>query len=240
MLYGIFGDIHSNFEALTVILDFFNTKQIEKYLCVGDIVGYGPNPNECVNIMKKLSPLKIVVGNHDRAACGLKDITWFNEYAQKAIIWTRQILTQENQIYLSELPKIITFQDICLVHGSPRDPLDEYLLTREQYQENLTYLTTPFTFIGHSHIPFIFGTNSTYLMRETRSVIISKQEKYIINPGAAGQPRDGNNKASCALYDTVSDKLDFLRLDYDIHTTQKKMRVAKLPAYLIERLQWGK
>jgi predicted phosphodiesterase len=240
MLYGVFSDVHANLEALTAVLDFFRSHEIDRYLCAGDFVGYGPNPNECVSIVRKLPMLRASVGNHDRAVCGLKDITWFNEYAQKAIIWTRQVLTQENQIYLSELPKMVNHSEYTLVHGSPRDPIDEYLLTWQQYQENLPYIKGPVAFVGHSHIPFVFGQNATHLLKESDSIILSPEEKYVINVGAVGQPRDGNNRASCGIYDSNIGKFDLYRINYDIRTTQDKMRQARMPGFLIERLNWGK
>jgi diadenosine tetraphosphatase ApaH/serine/threonine PP2A family protein phosphatase len=183
----------------------------------------------------------IVVGNHDRAACGLKDITWFNEYAQKALIWTRQNLNQENQIYLSELPKIVYQSDFTVVHGSPRDPLDEYLLTRDQYKENHGLLKSAMTYVGHSHVPYIFGEKFTHIfMKDYEKIILPRVDKYVINPGAVGQPRDGNNKASCMIYDTATAELELFRIAYDFAATQEKMRQQRLPPFLIERLFWGK
>lgn len=241
MKYGIFADVHGNLEALNAVLDCFKEKKVDGYVFAGDIVGYGPNPNECVQIIKHLHPLWICVGNHDRASCGLKDITWFNEYAQKALIWTRQNLSQDNQIYLSELPKIVYQSDFSVVHGSPRDPLDEYLLTRDQYDENKAGLKNPFTYVGHTHVPFIFGENFTHLfIRDNDVVTFNKKGKFIINPGAVGQPRDGNNKASCMIFDMEGQELEHIRIAYDFHPTQEKMRKERLPAFLIERLAWGK
>jgi len=241
MRYGILADVHSNLEALTAVTDFFRASRIDGYVFAGDIVGYGPNPNECAQAVKRLFPMWIAVGNHDRAACGLKDITWFNEYAQKALIWTRANLSQENQIYLSELPKIVYQSEFTVVHGSPRDPLDEYLLTREQYNENHDLLKTALTFVGHSHVPYIFGEKFTHIFnRDHEKLNLPKKDKYVINPGSVGQPRDGNKKASCMIYDSATSDLEIFRLDYDIAATQEKMRLQRLPAFLIERIFWGK
>ena len=240
MVYGILSDIHSNLEALNAVLVFFKSKKVKHYACSGDIVGYGPNPNECTELIKTLSPLSICVGNHDRAVTGLKDLTWFNEYAKKSLVWTSRVLTESNKIYLSELPKMVTTGGMMIVHGSPRDPLDEYLLIRRQYEENLPHLNTDITLVGHTHVPFIFGHESTYLLKDSVVLNLEKGKKYIINPGSVGQPRDGNNKASCAIYDSKNRKFTLYRLEYDISSTQSKMREHKLPAYLIERLNWGK
>ena len=240
MRYGIFSDIHSNLEALTVVINFFKSNRIDRYLCAGDAVGYGPDPNECVELLRKLAPLRIVVGNHDWAACGLKSVTWFNEYAKKAIMWTKNVLSEENQIYLSELPKIVYYSGFTLVHGSPRDPLDEYLLTRQQYQDNLPYLTANITCVGHSHVPFIFGMTSTHFFKDPCPVTLSPDDRYVINTGSVGQPRDSDNRASCGIFDTETREFRLHRLEYDISKTQEKMRRARLPAFLTERLSWGK
>ncbi|MBN1621637.1 MAG: metallophosphoesterase family protein [Endomicrobiales bacterium] len=240
MRYGIISDIHSNLEALETVLEFLKSQKVDGYISAGDIVGYGPNPNECVTKIRELYPLWVVVGNHDWAACGLKDITWFNEYAQKSLVWTRQTLTQNNQIYLSELPKIVHHSDFSIVHGSLRDPLSEYLLTPQQYKENLPYLKSQYTFVGHSHVPFIFVPSSTYIFKDSEQVSLAKNEKYIINAGSVGQPRDNNSRASCAIFDSSTKDFKLHRLKYDISKTQEKMYKARLPAFLIERLSWGK
>lgn len=240
MRYGIFCDIHANLEAMNTVLSFFKSKDIDCYLCIGDIVGYGPNPNECVEIIKQLNPLHIIAGNHDWAACGLKDIMWFNEYAQKAIIWTWHTLKQENQIYLSELPKISSDSDITIVHGSPRDPLDEYILSQSQYEDLLPYLATGITFVGHSHIPFILNNNSLKIIKNSSAFQLNPKEKYIINSGSVGQPRDGNNNASCGIYDSKTREFKLFRIKYDYNLTQEKMRQHRLPPFLIERLAIGK
>jgi len=241
MRYGILSDIHANLEALTTILNYLESQHIDKYVCAGDLVGYGPNPNECLAYMKNLSPLWISAGNHDWAVCGLKELSWFNEYAQKSILWTRHELSQENMIFLSELPKTFRRSDIMLVHGSPRDPLDEYLLTMEQYRENIGSLKTPLTFIGHSHVPLMFSSKGMHEFHGPETAVIPRDEEHVIlNAGSVGQPRDGDNRASCAVFDSDTREFKITRHAYDISATQQKMHKARLPAFLIERLTWGK
>jgi len=239
MIYGIFSDVHGNLEALNAVLGLLREKNTAHYLYAGDIVGYGPNPNECVDAIRNLSPLSICAGNHDRAACGLKEVTWFNEYARKAIQWTSKVLTQDHQIYLSELSKTVQLPDFTIVHGSPRDPLDEYLLMRDQYEENIPHLKADITVVGHTHVPLIFGCGPKYALKDSAPVLLEPGKRYILNPGSCGQPRDSNNKASCALFDSENRRLELFRLEYDIIKTQEKMRGFKLPAYLIDRLSWG-
>jgi len=203
-------------------------------------VGYGPNPNECVETVRSLYPLWIAVGNYDWAACGLKDITWFNEYSQKSLIWTRRQLTEQNQIYLSELPKMMVHSCFTIVHGSLRDPLGEYIFTHQQYQENAPLLKTTYTFVGHSHIPFVFASSGVHIFRSSEDLSLERDDKYIINPGSVGQPRDGDPRASCAVIDTTTKWINLYRVEYDVQKTQEKMRAARLPGFLIERLSWGR
>jgi len=221
-------------------LSFFKSAKVGHYLCAGDIVGYGPDPNECVNITRKLSPLTICVGNHDRAACGLKEHFWFHEHARFALAWTSRVLTQENQIYLSELPKSAVFSEFLLVHGSPRDPVDEYLMMRRQYEENIPHMKNDVTIVGHTHVPLIFGRDSIRALSAGERIVFEQGKKYIVNPGAVGQPRDGDSRASCALFEPETGYFELHRIEYDILKTQLKMRELKLPPYLIERLSWGR
>jgi predicted phosphodiesterase len=240
MLYGVFSDIHSNLEALETVLLFFRERKVERFVCAGDVVGYGPNPNECVDRVRALSPLDIVVGNHDLAACGLKEFSRFNEYAKKALTWTNQVLNQDNQIFLSELPRNLTKEDFSLVHGSPRDPINEYLMNFSQYQENLPHLKSVVTFTGHTHIPFVIGPDVTRILPEKVPFILNGDNKYVINAGSVGQPRDSDPRSACGIYDTGNSSFQLFRLAYDIDKTQEKMRKLRLPGFSIERLSWGK
>jgi predicted phosphodiesterase len=240
MRYGILSDIHSNLEALNAVLSFLKTQNVDGYISSGDIVGYGPNPNECVELFRELSPLWISVGNHDLAACMMKDLSWFNDYAQKSLLWTRQRLSVDNQIFLSELPRIVRHSDFTIVHGSLRDNLTEYLITREDYKNNEPFLKTRLTFVGHTHVPFVLSSHTAYVFRGQESIKLNTSDKFIINPGSTGQPRDNNIKASCAIFDSNSDEVSLYRIEYDIMSTQEKMHKERLPAFLIERLSWGK
>jgi predicted phosphodiesterase len=240
MLYGIFADIHSNLEALESVMLFFKDHKVDRYICAGDVVGYGPNPNECVDLLRTLSPLEAVVGNHDLAACGLKDTKLFNEYAQKALIWTSKNLSQNNQIYLSELPRNLTLEHLSVVHGSPRQPTDEYLMNFSQYKDNLPLLRSTATFTGHTHIPLVISSDIMKTLLGRSELILNTANKYIINVGSVGQPRDSDPRAACGIFDSVNMTFHLFRLEYDLDKTQDKMRKLRLPAFLIERLSWGK
>ncbi|MDI6640987.1 MAG: metallophosphoesterase family protein, partial [Elusimicrobiota bacterium] len=229
---------------------FFKNYKFQLYICCGDIVGYGPNPNECIELLKTLKPLSVVMGNHDAACVDLKDLTWFNEYAKEAIIWTRKQLTEPNRMYISELPKVLNEEcpgvSVTIAHGSPRDPIDEYLLNRAEMIENLNFFNTDICFVGHTHVPFIFmweknlKTSALILPEERKKFKLQKNYKYIVNVGSVGQPRDNNPKACFAIYDSDNNELEFFRLSYEFTKTQMKMYSHRLPMFLIERLTWGR
>jgi predicted phosphodiesterase len=240
MLYGVFADIHSNLEAFESVLLFLKDKKVERFICAGDVVGYGPNPNECVDLIRTIAGIDIVAGNHDLAACGLKDLKLFNEYAQKALVWTGNTLTQDNQIYLSELPRSLNKEDFSVVHGSPRQTTEEYLMSFNQYKENLPFLNSVATFTGHTHIPLVISSDVIKTLLGKAELVLNTANKYIINVGSVGQPRDSDPRAACGILD--SDKMVFqiFRLEYDVDKTQGKMRKLRFPGFSIERLSWGK
>jgi predicted phosphodiesterase len=246
MYYGIFSDIHSNLEALTVILNFLESKKVDKYICCGDIVGYGPNPNECVELIRRLDKLYIVAGNHDLASVGLKDIRWFNEDARSAILWTQAQLKDVHKEYIKVLPTIGSADDITYVHGSPREHVDEYLLTVEQMRENCKYFDTKLCIVGHSHVPFCYflgvgGVEKLVVFEEGGGGVVLEEryEKVIVNVGSVGQPRDGDSRAACGIYDSARETISIYRLGYDVSKTQEKMRSCGLPRFLVERLSYG-
>lgn len=247
MKYAIFADIHSNLEALNVLLEYYVKEKVDKYFCCGDIVGYGPNPNECIEKIRQLGvniPVLVVAGNHDLASIGLKDITWFNEYAQDAILWTRNELTSENIDYLKSLPQKYADENLTLVHGSPREPVEEYIINLRQARENLQFFSTPVCFVGHSHTPFFYqknaqGEESYGSFFQKNPIILLPDSKAIINVGSVGQPRDGDLRAAGAIFDSDKKEIHLARFIYNILPVQQKMLAAKLPSFLVERLNYG-
>lgn len=245
MRYGVFADVHSNLEALEAVLSFFKKERIQAFLCLGDIVGYGPNPNECIQKIGALKKIQITAGNHDYAAVGLKELTWFNNFAVRSLVWTRRQLKEENRSFLMRLPRLVDASLFTLAHGSPRDPIDEYLLTARQYLDNLEYFRTPICFIGHTHVPSVFYTDSLGMIQhkvlaDGETFKIDGGGKTIVNVGAVGQPRDGDPRACCMIYDTEKKEVRLNRVKYDIEAVQEKMRQASLPLFLIERLGYGR
>ncbi|MHB2025479.1 MAG: metallophosphoesterase family protein [Elusimicrobiota bacterium] len=251
MLYGVFSDVHSNIEALGRVLDFFKENKVAGYICCGDIVGYGSNPNECLAALQELKNLSSVCGNHDLAALGVLDSRWFNPYARAAIEWTGRQLSPMSRKYLAALSPRLDGQAWTMVHGTPRKPVDEYFLTALQFQQSLDLVKRWPLFIGHSHMPICFrarpksaGRVDPVLLENGADVVLGAGSEGIspiaLNPGSVGQPRDHDPRASCALYDDEKMTFRVVRLNYDIASAQAKIRRAGLPDFLAARLEFGR
>lgn len=246
MLWGVISDIHSNLEALEASLKALTEAGAKGWICCGDIVGYGPQPNEVCEKVAALKPLHAVSGNHDLAVIGKMDVAWFNDYAQAAALWTRDQLTAPARGFLEGLPARAMHDTFMVVHGSPRNPPEEYLLTRQQYMDNVAGVKVSPCFIGHSHLTWCFqrdpssplGTKAQ-LIRDGQRVEVTEASQAVVNPGSVGQPRDHDNRASCGLYDDKARVFRLLRVPYDIAAVQKKMRDVALPELLVLRLSYG-
>jgi predicted phosphodiesterase len=243
MIYGVFSDIHANYEALCAVMSFFRRNKAEAYICCGDLVGYGPQPSECVQALMEMKNLHAVMGNHDAAIVGKLEMRWFNKNALAALEYAKKSLSGQALAYLAALPEIVRTDDFTLVHGSPRKPLTEYLLSEAQFTENLPSWETSPCFIGHSHLPVYFRQTgheppeTDFLLPMSKVLLFGV--RYMLNPGSAGQPRDGNPRASCGLYDTTKKTFELFRLEYDFSKTQELMRARGLPHMLVERLAVG-
>ena len=222
---ALISDIHSNLEAFEAVLKEIKQYKLSKIFCLGDIVGYAANPNECVELIKK-NKIKSVMGNHDYEAVNLKNIYWFNPIARIALLWTNKQLTESNKRYLGNLPTYLKFDNIFLVHGSPRDPLSEYIssdIGKSDLEELFAITKKQVIAIGHSHIQFVKKFKG----------------KLVINPGSVGQPRDLNKKAAYCIFETKSLKVDLLRVEYQIDKVANKILRSRLPRLLAERLYLG-
>ena len=240
MRYLIISDVHSNLAAFEAVLA--DAGSFDKVWCLGDMVGYGPDPNECVERLRDL-PHVCVVGNHDWAALGKMDTEDFNPDAKKACLWTREQLSPSNLEYLESLPKSCVEEGFTLVHGSPREPIWEYIISTGVAQENFTYFQSQYCLVGHSHVPLVFsygesGEFSTSRFQPGIGVILGKS-RLIINPGGVGQPRDGDPRASYAVYDSETMQVKLYRVPYDIRATQDRMVARGLPLRLVARLSQG-
>jgi len=242
MIYGLISDIHANLEALEAVLA--ELAGVEAFLCLGDIVGYGAEPVACVERVRELPNLNCVAGNHDLAAVGRYDIKWFNPYASQAILWTSQQLPPEHKSYLSSLPLASDVPEAVLVHGSLAEPM-AYITGVVEAMQCFSEMPDGLCLVGHTHVTEYYRQR-----RETRfceqislwpggRVMLEAEMRYIVNPGAIGQPRDGNPDASFGIYDTEARTIEIRRVSYDIARAQEKMQQAGLPEYLITRLTAG-
>jgi len=240
MLHAIVSDIHGNLEALDVVLADIARHKPASTVCLGDFVGYGASPNECI---ERLRPMieHAVAGNHDLAACGRLKLSYFNSNAAVAARWTETALTPENRAFLQELPYSVQWLDALLVHASPAQPEDwHYVLSPIEAEEEMAAYTQSLCFIGHSHYPGAFDRhNDRIRYTRTAEVRLEKGHRYLVNVGSVGQPRDGDPRAGYLLYDDVERVIRHVRLEYDIAGAMKRILDAGLPCFLAERLQWG-
>lgn len=242
MRFAILADIHSNLEAFESVLgDADSRGGFDKIWCLGDVVGYGPDPNECIKRLRQFEHV-CIAGNHDWAAIGKMDTSDFNPVAAAAANWTAEQLTAEDREYLLSLPVILCEDDFTLAHGSPREPIWEYLLSTEAAQDNFAYFETAYCLVGHSHIPLIFELvdDKAVFIDFGETSLALEHKRMIINPGGVGQPRDGDPRASYAIYDSDAQTVSHYRVEYDVPATQKKMAERGLPTPLILRLSVGR
>jgi diadenosine tetraphosphatase ApaH/serine/threonine PP2A family protein phosphatase len=244
MRYAVLADIHSNLAAFEAVLqDIKKRGDVEEIWCLGDIVGYGPHPRECIELLRQHRHV-CIAGNHDWATIGKADISYFNPDAATACLWTAERLAAADIEYLQRLPLSVHRDDFTLVHGSPREPIWEYILSINTARINFGKFETRFCLIGHSHIPLVFEHDERggeYFISELPPELPLKEGKrLIINPGGVGQPRDGDPRASYVIYDSQRGVLYHYRVDYDISLTQQKMMEEKLPPRLATRLSYGR
>ena len=242
MRIAFFSDVHSNLEALQAVLDDAKEHKVEKFFFVGDAVGYGPDPNQCVKIVRDLSEI-CLYGNHDYAALGLMDISYFNPYAAEAIRWTQRNLSTESRELFRDFKMTAKVDDIFLVHGTPRNPQAwDYLLDLADAEYNFPAFEEKVCLVGHSHVPVFFKKRGEKRALVSWEVELFLEEgwRYIINIGSVGQPRDRDPRASYLIYDKAVGHLFLRRVEYDFTITQKKMAALGLPRYLYERLAVGR
>lgn len=240
MLHAIVSDIHGNLEALETVLADVAKHRPESIVCLGDFVGYGASPNECIDRLRPLIQ-HAVCGNHDLAAIGKLRLGYFNSNAAVAAQWTETALTVENRAYLESLPFTVRWRDTLLVHASPAQPEEwHYVLSPAEAKEEMAAFPEPLCFIGHSHYPGTFDRHQDRIRyTRTQDVRIEKGHSYLVNVGSVGQPRDGDPRAAYLLYDEGEQLLRHVRLEYDVAGAMKRIIDAGLPRFLADRLQWG-
>ena len=252
MRIALLGDIHSNLAALRAVLDHAEARHpVDRLWVLGDTVGYGPHPNECIALLRRYAQ-DAVVGNHDLAALGRLDTSTFNSYARVASAWTADALNDDSRLYLEAQPEVVVPRkddgrdDWTLVHGTLRDPVVEYLFSPAAALAHLRLQTTPFGAVGHTHIPAIAqldggeGLATFAALLDGAVIELDGGGRVVLNPGGVGQPRDGDPRAAYALYDDGAGVVTFHRVPYDIAATQRAMETAGLPRPLIDRLSVGR
>jgi predicted phosphodiesterase len=247
MRYLILSDIHANATALDAALEASKGRW-DKVLCLGDVVGYGPDPNEVIDSIRKLDALAIR-GNHDKAGSGIANADDFNPVARSVALWTRDQLRPENRKWLEELPTgPASIEGFSLVHGAFRDE-DEYVFAPAQALEGLLDAPSPITFFGHTHLQggFTLRDNKVGVLHFKPSanslsstLVIEPGTTYLLNPGSVGQPRDGDTRAAFAIADIANNSVEFWRVPYDIEAVQARMTAAGLPDPLVRRLAFGR
>lgn len=237
----VISDIHANLTALEAVL--LDAGQVDATWCLGDLVGYGPDPNECIERVRSLPNSKCLMGNHDAAALNQIDISSFNLEARRALVWTQKVLLPANREFLAELSSRIEEDTVTLAHGSPRQPIWEYLLDTRAATQNFFYFDTPYCFVGHSHLPVVYqlinGRSSADLIIPKPQTIINMVPRMIFNPGSVGQPRDRDPRAAYAIFDSKEQTWENRRVGYDIASVQDRMQQVGLPNRHIERLSAG-
>ena len=240
MRYAIISDIHGNYEALTAVLDVIDEMDVDGIVCLGDVVGYGANPNEVVELVRSRADVT-VRGNHDQAAVVPAEEAYFNSWAVQAIRWTRDELTEDNLDYLRSLMYESFLADVRLVHASPGEPEKwRYILSPQAAAQEFSTFDESFCFIGHSHVPMIVlrtevGT-SELLEGE---VALPAGARVLMNVGSVGQPRNGDPRACFAVLDLEERSARLVPVPYDIHTARAKIIEAGLPRFLGDRLLLG-
>lgn len=236
MKIAILSDIHANMEALERALSIIESKSVDVIICLGDIVGYGANPNECVDLIRRVAT-QVVRGNHDQAAIDLDAAETFTHHARTSAHWTHDQLTEANRQFISSLPYTVRLDNLLFVHSSPYQPESwHYIITAADARDHYEHFREAICFIGHSHEARIFCKDSSPL----RQGGLNKADKYIINVGSVGQPRDGDWRLSFGIFDTEGWSYENIRAEYDVATASAKIREAGLPSALANRLFVGR
>ena len=240
MRIAIFGDIHANLEALEAVLEDAASQGCTDHVCMGDIVGYNADPSACLERVRD-SGWPVVKGNHDEDASGDHSLESMNPVAAAALKWTRDQLTAEQRDWLRTIRMVRQVEDFTVVHSTLDQPQSwNYVTNKFDAMSNFSYQFTNLCFHGHTHVPRIFVRDSRVSEVEADSIVIEPGMKYFINTGSVGQPRDGDWRACYVIYDLPTSKVTFRRLEYDLATTQEKIRAAGLPEVLAARLADGR
>jgi diadenosine tetraphosphatase ApaH/serine/threonine PP2A family protein phosphatase len=232
MKIAVISDIHSNLEALTRVLASIELNEVKTIYCLGDLVGYGAYPNECIDLVRKKCAV-VVQGNHDAGSLSALPLEHFNEFGRVAIRWTQKTLTAENLEYLHTLDASTTVSGITLAHASPHEPSSwQYVLSWRDAERSFKAFASKVCFIGHTHVPMVVGEDKKF--DNLRAGV-----KHLVNVRSVGQPRDGNPRASYGLFDTRTWEYRNVRVDYDVDRAAQAILKERLPDFLAQRLYLG-
>ncbi len=243
MKYGILGDVHANLSALRAVLERFKAHHVDRVLSVGDVVGYGAAPSECIAILRDIGA-RVVKGNHDAACVNEMDLAYFNAYARTAVTWTRAQLSREDCTWLARLPLTLDLEDCSVAHGTYHRPERfDYVQGESDAEASLDRLPTPVCFVGHSHVPIALLRLEDDPLRTARAegadFDLSEVHRALINVGSVGQPRDDDPRAAYGIFDVEEQRVVIERVRYDIEVEARRIRAAGLPPVLADRLYHG-
>ncbi|MFC1553808.1 metallophosphoesterase family protein [candidate division KSB1 bacterium] len=240
MKIALISDVHSNLEALQTCFEYIDSNNdIEKTIFLGDLIGYGADPDNCILLVKEKTDSGII-GNHDCAVIEKTDIEYFNSFALEAVFWTRNNISEESRTFLISLPYTLNDNGTLFVHGTPGNPeIWDYILNWQSASLEFDNFEENICFVGHSHVPGIYSSENK-IQHDSGVVELNRDDKYIINVGSVGQPRDGDPKLSFGIFDTDTWTIEIIRLEYDIETAGKKIINAGLPDALCKRLFRGR
>ncbi len=239
--FAVLGDIHSNIEALSAVVEDARSRSVTDFVCVGDIVGYNANPNECVDLIRELNCFT-VRGNHDHYCAYDESLDDFHPMAASVIAWTRRQLVGDRAQWLKALPLHAFHQGLTLVHSTLDMPERwGYVFDSIEAESHFFYQNTQICFHGHTHVPVIFQKHGANVVRyDPQNIHVSLGRKYFVNTGSVGQPRDNDSRASYCIYDPTQREIQFHRVEYDVQAAQEKIRKAGLPERLAQRISLGR
>jgi predicted phosphodiesterase len=243
MKYGVLGDIHGNLSALDRVLERFREEGVDQVISVGDIVGYGAAPRECIERVRAANAV-VVLGNHDAACIGRLDLVYFNNYARAAVEWTQTVLTDADRAWIRSLPLTAHLEHCSVAHGTLHRPeLFDYIQSPTDADPSLDIMPLPVCFVGHTHVPVTLlrlhedPTRTAYTVEEM--VDVDEASRALVNVGSVGQPRDEDPCAAYAIYDSDAGRVWIKRVEYDIDREAERIRAAGLPGVLADRLYLG-
>jgi predicted phosphodiesterase len=240
MRFAIFGDIHANLEALEAVIADALQRNCNRFVCLGDVVGYNADPKACLDRVRELG-CPVVKGNHDEYASTNFPLDAFNPLAEKAIVWTREQLQEKDKDWLRNLPLVCAVETFTIVHATLADPGEwGYVLNQLDALASFSNQKTTVCFFGHTHAPRLFVREGSVIGLPFESVLCEQGKKYFINVGSVGQPRDGDWRAAYAVFDFKEQIASLHRVEYEVQKTKRKIVQAGLPAKLAERLELGK